>query len=113
MKSPVFSIFILLCVSFAYAQSGNTRFIDSPSWVLAKEKTASPVTVQGKQEKNDPGKTEPGAGGGPQVNPKKTQDPPPEETGGTCRFEVSKVGSVFNTETGRLPAYRNLCNAGH
>ena len=79
MKSPVFSIFILLCVSFAYAQSGNTRFIDSPSWVLAKEKTASPVTVPGKQEKNDPGKTKPGAGGGPQVNPKKTQDPPPKK----------------------------------
>ena len=37
MKRSVFSIFVLLCISFVYAQSGTTRFIDSPSWVLAEE----------------------------------------------------------------------------
>ncbi|MCM1532346.1 MAG: PorT family protein [Bacteroides sp.] len=41
MKSPVLSIFVLICMSFAYAQSGNTRFIDSPSWVLANDAQTS------------------------------------------------------------------------
>lgn len=81
MKSPVFSIFILLCVSCAYAQSGNTRFIDSPSWVLAKEeKMASPVVVPATQKKNNPGSIEQAADGKPQKsNPKKTQNPPPKK----------------------------------
>lgn len=81
MKSPVFSIFILLCVSFAYAQSGNTRFIDSPSWVLAKEeKTALPVAVPAPREKNALGSMAQTADGKPQsANPKKTQNPPPNK----------------------------------
>lgn len=37
MKSPVLSIFVLMCFSFVSAQSGNVRFIDSPSWILAQE----------------------------------------------------------------------------
>lgn len=76
MKSPVFSIFILLCVSCAYAQSGNTRFIDSPSWVLAKEeKPALSVAVSAPQEKNALGRIEQTADG----KPKKTQNPPPDK----------------------------------
>ncbi|MCM1042469.1 MAG: PorT family protein [Bacteroides sp.] len=46
MKSPVLSIFVLMCMSFAYAQSGNTRFIDSPSWVLANGAQAAGLSAE-------------------------------------------------------------------
>ena len=84
MKKPgVFCLVLLFSSFWCVAQSNNTGFIDSPSWVLSNmEKTASPVTVQEKQEKNDPGKMEPRSGGDPQsANLKKKQNPPPEKPG--------------------------------
>ena len=55
MKRPVFSIFVLLCISFAYAQSGTARFIDSPSWLLAKEgsDSRSVTTIPDSRERAD------------------------------------------------------------
>ncbi len=78
MKSPLIPIFILFCVSFTYAQ-GTTRFIDSPSWVLAKEGKGGAVMVQ--ETETVSGKMEQPVIGKPKtVNPPKTQNPPPKET---------------------------------
>ena len=67
MKKQLIVLIVSLCTSFAFAQSGNARFIDSPSWILAgnnsgtatgkagieagKSEPASTVVEPGKREK--------------------------------------------------------------
>ena len=80
MKRPVFSIFVLLCISFAYAQSGTARFIDSPSWLLAKEGNDSRSVTTIPDSRGRAGKETVSTAAAPTEKPaKKKKDIPPSK----------------------------------
>lgn len=89
MKRLVSSLFTLMLTSFVWAQSHNAGFIDSPSWVLAKEKDRVPAVQT--RDTEEPGKGVPAASYGKTAGAHPQQAIETGHTGAVARNTAAKA----------------------